>query len=194
MWTLQVTIFLLMTSILQASNQEDTCTDVQQKLQSLSEAVQTLCGSSTAPPTTITSTTAQPAPVVQQCDCSPTVSWTSVSITSIGSSNLRHTGTLAYDIPSVIPSSAKEVLVLASAVAGVSGPSDRYHYVKIYTEQDQKQYEKYIYLTSYGQNAYHTTNSDNLWFPMTSGRQIFVKLTYAHTGFTKVHLHAIGYR
>ena len=115
-------------------------------------------------------------------------------MTSIGSSNLRHTGTLAYDIPSVIPSSAKEVLVLASAFTGGSGPNSRFHYVKIYTEQDQKQYEKYIYLTSYYQNAYHTINSDNLWFPMTSGRQMFVKLTYAHTGDIGINLHAIGYR
>lgn len=84
--------------------------------------------------------------------------------------------------------------MLASAFAGISGPSDRSHYVKIYTEQDQKQYEKYIYLTSYGQNAYHTINSDNLWFPMTSGRQMFVKLTYAHTGVIGINLHAIGYR
>jgi hypothetical protein len=100
---------------------------------------------------------------------------------------------VAYDIPSVIPDSANEVLVLASAVAGISGPNGRTHYVKIYTEQDQTQYEKYIFLTSYNQNAYHTINSDNLWFPMTSGRQVFVKSMYAHTGVS-VYLHAIGYR
>ena len=184
---LLVAAFLLTTTILQASSQEDTCSDVQQKLQALTESVQTLCGSSTPPPT------ASPAPVVQQCDCSPTITWTSVPMTSIGTSTLQHTGTVAYDIPSVIPNSAKEVLVLASASAGVSGPNDRTHYVKIYTEQDQTQYEKYIFLTSYNQNAYHTTNSDNLWFPMTSGRQVFVKLTYVHTGYVRVFLHAIGY-
>ena len=134
-WTLQVAIFLSIAT-LQASSQSDACAAVQQKLQALSEAVQTLCGSSTPPPTTT-----QPAPVVQQCDCSPAVTWTSVTMTSIGSSNLQHAGTLAYDIPSVIPSSAREVLVLASAIAGISGPSDRTHYIKIYTEQDQRQYE-----------------------------------------------------
>ena len=115
-------------------------------------------------------------------------------MTSIGTSTLQHTGTVAYDIPSVIPNSAKEVLVLASASVGISGPNSRYHYIKIYTEQDQTQYEKYIFLTSYNQNAYHTTNSDNLWFPMTSGRQVFVKLAYAHTGHVYIYLHAIGYR
>ena len=81
MWTLQVTVFLLTVSTLQANIQEDTCTDVQQKLQALSEAVQTLCGSSTPPPTTT-----EPAPVVQQCDCSPAVTWTSVPFTRIGTS------------------------------------------------------------------------------------------------------------
>ena len=188
MRTLLVAAFLLATSILQASSQEDTCSDVQQKLQALTESVQTLCGSSTPPPTT------SPAPVVQQCDCSPTITWTSVPMTIIGNFTLQHTGTVAYDIPSVIPNSAKEVLVLASARAGVSEPNHRTHYVKIYTEQDQTQYEKYIFLISYNQNAYHTINSDNLWFPMTSGRQVFVNLTYAHTGGIRVFLHAIGYR
>ena len=159
-------------------------------MQALTESVQTLCGSSTASPIISIS----PAPAVQQCDCNPTITWTSVLMTSIGTSTLQHTGTVAYDIPSVIPNSAKEILVLASASAGVSGPNDRTHYVKIYTEQDQTQYEKYIFLTSYNQNAYHTTNSDNLWFPMTSGRQVFVKLTYAHTGYVRVFLHVIGYR
>ena len=28
---------------------------------------------------------------------------------------------------------------------------------------------------------------------MTTGRQVFVKLTYAHTGLTSISLHAIGY-
>ena len=186
MWTLQVAIFLLTVTTLQASDQEEACTEVQQKLQGLSEAVQALCGSSTPPPTT-----AQP-PVIQQCDCSPAVNWTSVPMTSIGSSQLRHTGTLTYDIPSVIPSGAKEVLVLASVQAGYSGP-DRSHYIKIYTQQNHRQYEKYIMLHSFGQNAW-SANSDNLWFPMTSGRQVFVEKTYAHTGNIGVYLHAIGYR
>ena len=185
---LLIAAFFLATSILQVTSQGDTCTDVQQKLQALTESVQTLCGSSTPPSTT------SPAPVVQQCDCSPTITWTSVPMTSIGTSTLQHTGTVAYDIPSVIPDSAKEVLVLASALAGISGPNERTHYVRIYTEQDQAQYEKCIFLTSYNQNAYHTINSDNLWFPMTSGRQVFVTLTYAHTGLVRVNLHAIGYR
>ena len=188
MWALRLVSFLFITTTLQAYD-EQSCSVVQQKLQALSDAIQTLCGSSTPPPTT-----AQPTPVVvqQQCDCNPAVNWTSVPITRFGSSNLQHTGTLAYDIPSMIPSSAKEVLVFVFAQAGNSGPNQG-HNIKIYTEQNQKQYEKYIYLRSYGQSAWNT-NSDNLWFPMTSGRQVFVESTLAHTGSIGVYLNAIGYR
>ena len=188
MWIVQVAAFLVTISTLHASPLASTCNDVHQKLQVLSVAIQTLCNSSTP------STQPPPPPVVQQpCDCSPTVNWTSVPMTTIGSSNLRHTGTLAYDIPSVIPSSAKEVLVLASTQVGGSGPNGFSHYIKIYTQQKQRQYEKYILLRTYAQNAW-STNSDNLWFPMTSGRQIFMELTAAHTGVLVAHLHAIGYR
>ena len=183
-----IAIFLLTIHTLGVCGQQQACLDVQQKFKGLSEAIETLCGSATPPPTTT-----QPAPVVQQCDCSHAVNWTSVTMTSIGSSNLRQTGTVAYDIPSVIPSNAKEVLVLADVQIGTSGPLDRTHYIKIYTEENQRQYENYIVLHSYNHNAWNT-NSDNLWFPMTSGRQVFVKLTYAHTGNIGIDLHAIGYR
>ncbi len=183
---LHVAIILLFTvRTLKVWGQQQACINVQQELKQLSEAVETLCGSSTPPP--------QPAPTaMQQCDCSPPVNWTSVTRTSIGSSNVQQTGTIAYDIPSVIPSSAKEVLVFASVDVGRSGP-DRSHFVKIYTQQAERQYEKYVMFHTHSQNAW-STNSDNLWFPMTSGRQVFVELTYAHTGNVVVSLHAIGYR
>ena len=105
--------------MLEVVRQQETCPDVQEKLRQLSRAIESLCGSSTPPPTT-----AQPAPVVQQCDCSPAVNWTSVPRTHIGFSNLQHTGTLAYSFPSVIPSSAKEVLVLVDVRIGTSGPAN----------------------------------------------------------------------
>ena len=182
-------IFILLLSVYWVSCQQDeACVEVQQKLQALSEAVQTMCGSSTP-----SNTTATPPSVEQQCDCGSALNWTSVTMTKIGSSQLRHTGTLAYDIPSVIPSSAKEILVLASVRVGYSGPSSRNHFIKIYTEQGNQQYEKYIFLTSHPQHAW-STNSDNLWFPITTGRQVFVKLSYAHTLSINFYLHVIGYR
>ena len=68
-----------------------------------------------------------------------------MTITRIAFTQLRHTGTLTYDIPSVIASSAREVLVLVSVTVGNSGPDHCTHHLKIYTEQDQRQYEKYVF-------------------------------------------------
>lgn len=183
---------LLLTIFVHAAceQQQQACTNVQRQLQELTEAVQALCSSATIPPVTATE---PPTVVQQQCDCSRVVNWTSVSMIMIGYSTLQHTGTLAYDIPSIIPSSAKEVLIFVNLRIGDSGPSNRVHYIKIYTEENSQQYEQYIIMTSYNQNAYNT-NSDNMWFPMTSGRQVFVKLSNSHTGNIQLILNAIGYR
>ena len=192
MSTVKIILLLSIVCVSQQQKDEETCSNVQSKLEDLSKAVQTLCGSLSASPSVAT----QPPPAVQ-CDCAPRVNWTSVTMTSIGNTSSRAAGTLAYDIPSVIPSNAKEVLILASAAIGTSGPSGRGHYIKIYTlqgsQQGSQQFEKYIYIMTYPQSAV-STNSDNLWFPMTTGRQVFVELTYAHTGNVYVYLHAIGYR
>ena len=128
--------------------------------------------------------------VMQQ---SPAVTWTSVPMTEIGSFDLQHTGTLAYDIPSVIPDGAWEVLVLATAHAGCAGPNDCVHYIKIYTQENSDHYEKYVVVKSYNQDAW-STNSDNLWFPITSDRKIFVEFTTDHSGRMNFTLHAIGHR
>ena len=132
-------------------------------------------------------------PVRMQCGSSAAVEWTSVARTKIGSTQLRHAGTYSYDIPSVIPSSAKEVLVLADVQAGYSSPNDLIHYVKIYTQQKSRKFEKYIVLRSYHQSAW-SINSDNLWFPMTTGRKVYVVSARAHTQHLVLNLHAIGYR
>ena len=201
MWILQIVILLLSIAPLKASDQEDACTEVQQKLEALSAAIETVCGHGSTPPSTTLeqqqqqqNTTAQPAPIEQlQCECTPAVTWTSVTRTLIGFSHLRLVGTLAYDIPSVIPNSAREVLVVIFVYIHISGPPGHAHYVKIYTEQDQEQYEKYFLMMAHGESS-TDIYSDNLWFPMTSGRQIFVKSETAHTGLLTVEIHAIGYR
>ena len=132
-------------------------------------------------------------PAHMQCGHSAAVTWTSVPITKVASSLLRQTGTQSYDIPSVIPSSAKEVLVLADVQAGYSGPNDVIHYVKIYTQQNSHKFEKYIVLKSYHQSAW-SVNSDNLWFPMTANRKVYVESSRAHTMNLKLNLNVIGYR
>ena len=118
--------------------------------------------------------------------------WTSVPRTSIGSSQLRKTGTLTFTIPSVIPSTANEVLVLIDAEWGTSGPNAG-SYVKIYTQESNKHYEKYISLRTYNQDAWGS-NTDNAWFPMSSTRKIFAEVTKALTGNVELRLYAIGYR
>ena len=173
-----------------SEQQQPACSNVQQQLQELTKAVQTLCSSANATPVTVN----EPSVVQQQqCECGRVVNWTSVSMTEIGRSNLQHTGTLAYDIPSIIPSSANEVLIFVCAHVGYTGPSNLAHYIKIYTEENNQQYEQYIYIKTYPQVAY-STDSDNMWFPITSGRQVFVKLSTSHTGNLRLILHAIGYR
>ena len=184
MWMMQTSLFLALLFAISAGQEEKACTEVQQKLQALSEAVQVLCGSSTSPPT---------ATVERKCNCSNAVNWTSVSLTQIGTSPLRQAGTLAYDIPSVIPNSAKEVLVLASIRMGYTPPSGLLYYIKIYTQQNSQQYEKYLTTYSWKTVALDT-NSDNLWFPLTTGRQVFVESSLAGTSDVQFYLDVIGYR
>ena len=181
-------IIILLSSVICASHQTEDCVEFRQKLQALSEAVQTMCGSSTP-----SNTTATPPSVEQQCDRGPAVNWTSVPLTRIGSPDMHGSGTLAYDIPSVIPNSAKELLVYVSAQVGSSGPRADTQDIKLYTQQDTHQYEKYIFIVTYTQEAYNT-NSDNLWFPMTTERKFFVELPSAHTGWLFLFIYAIGYR
>ena len=133
MKVLYVAVFLFTVHTLGVCGQQETYPDVQKKLQQLSRAMETLRGSSIPPPTT-----AQPTPVVQHHKCDCKVNWTSVPMTSIGSSNLTQNGTFIYNIPSVIPSSAKEVLVLADVRLGDTGLRDCVQYIKIYTRESQK--------------------------------------------------------
>ncbi len=140
-------------------------------------AVKSLCGST---PLTIP-------------DGSCQFTWTSVPLTQIGSSTFRHSGTLSYEIPAVIPSDAKEVLVYANFQHGTSGPSDRISHFKIFTEDGVHDYAKYITLHAYGQNAWNT-NSDNLWFPMPSNRRVNLNVPNVLNGNIYGTLYVIGYR
>ena len=118
--------------------------------------------------------------------------WISVPKTEIGRSDLRNTGTLTFTIPSVIPATASEVLVLIVASWGRSGP-DIASFVKIYTQESNNRYEKYISLHTYPQEAWGS-NADNTWFPMPSTGKIFAEVTTALTGNVHLELFAIGYR
>jgi hypothetical protein len=118
--------------------------------------------------------------------------WTSVPKTNIGNSNLQHASTVSFTIPSVIPSTAREVLIHAGVFSGYTnrGPD---HDLKFFTQIGTTRYEKYLLVYSYPQLAYNT-NSDNMWFPMPLNRRIHLAVPTAHGPDAGVRLYAIGYR
>ncbi len=66
---------------------------------------------------------------------------------------------------------------------------------KIYTEGDEgEEYAKYIILLpDTGRNGWDT-NSDNMWFPMSSSRRIFLNVPRVLSSYTDGYLYVIGYR
>ena len=150
------------------------CGSVQEKLQELQEAINTLCAGGTA----VT------VPTVRN-------TWTSVPMTGIGGTSMRHPGTLSYVIPSVIPSIAKNVLVYATMYTGHANHVSQS--IKVFTQDgSDKRYEKYLYSFSYSQNAINT-NSGNMWFPMPTNRRIYMTVTHDAGANSAAHLNAVGY-
>ncbi len=128
-----------------------SCSNVQEKLNGLKEAVEALCEGTSVSIPTVRNT------------------WTSVPITSIGSTNLQHPNTFSFVIPSVIPSTAKNVLIYALMHCGQANRGTELH-LKVFTQDgSNKRFEKYLYMFSWNQNAINT-NSDNMWFPMPINR------------------------
>ena len=119
--------------------------------------------------------------------------WTSVPLTIIGQTNMRHPGTLSYVIPSVIPSTAKNVLVYAIVRCGNASNRGPQHDVKIFTQDGSNtRYEKYLFMSSRTQDAINT-NSDNMWFPMPINRRIYMTISSDSGTFCFARLNAIGY-
>ena len=155
------------------------------KVNALKMALEGVC-TEDHPTTTLTE---QPT-TEPQCSCP--INWTSVPFTEIGTTNLKQASTLSFTIPSVVPSSAKEILIHAGFSTGTSnnGPLQ---YIKIFTQIGTTKYEKYLMMLSYPQNA-HNTNSDNMWFPMPPNRRVYLTLQTAVGNNAGAYLHAIGYR
>ena len=151
-----------------------SCSNVQEKLNGLKEAVEALCeGTSVAIPTVRNT-------------------WTSVPITSIGGTDLRHPNTFSFVIPSVIPSAAKNVLIYALMHCGHASHQITLH-LKVFTQDgSNKRFEKYLYMLSLDQVAFNT-NSDNMWFPMPVNRRIYMTVDRDVGTYCKAQLFAIGY-
>jgi hypothetical protein len=86
----------------------------------------------------------------------------------------RHADTVSFNLPPEVPPTAREVLVYVWLGSGESDGSAVAHY-EIYTQQGETKYFQYILWFKYPQNAI-SFNSDNLWIPLTSSRQILVRL------------------
>ncbi len=158
------------------------CSAITAKLEELRETTKSLCG-----------TNATESLPVGKIDYRKLVTWTSVARTEIGNTNFRSTGTLTFEIPDIIPDDAIEVLVYAYFRVGTSSGSESHF--KIYTEGDEgEEYAKYISLFPSNSRNHWDTNSDNMWFPMTSSRRIFLNVPSALSININGFLHAIGYR
>ena len=155
------------------------CTTIKDNLRKAWTAVQSLCGGTDTLP--------------NECTCIHRVSWTSIPKTSIGSSSFRSTGTTSFVLPAAVPNDAKEVLLYVIVNVGSSGPRDARSDIKLYTEEGANKYEQYIGIHTYGQSAW-STNSDNLWFPMTSNRRVYMQVPRTHSGNVDIQIYVVGYR
>ena len=118
--------------------------------------------------------------------------WNSIPLEQIGTINLRNRNTQSFLIPSIVPDTAKEILIYVYLKAGYS-PSGFTH-VKVFTEKShERRFEKYIPIRTWPQDA-HTKTADNMWFPMTQNRRVYVKVLNALSGNVEGHLYVIGYR
>ena len=120
------------------------------------------------------------------------VPWTPVNKTQIGSDDLNAATTLSYSIPSIIPSTAREVLVYPTVRCGTS-TIDMGADITYYVEVNGVRYEHFLYMHGYPQNAYNT-NSDNMWFPMPSNRMVYVEVPLAFPRYCHTFVSVIGYR
>ena len=152
---------------------EGTCRSVQKELAEFQEASDTSCNCGSYVTETVPNT------------------WTSVPRTFIGYTDMQYPGTLSYVIPSVIPSTAKNVLVHATMLTGTANTVSQN--IKIFTQDgSDRHYEKYLFSFSYPQNAINT-NSDNMWFPMPVNRRIYMTVTHDSGPNCGAYLFAIGY-
>ena len=173
----------------------DACTNIRHYLTQINDQVDQLCTTGTTLPTTPTTpppTTCTPPPTpapVQECMCP--VEWESISLTRLGTINMGSTSTQSYTIPSTVPT-AKEVLVYIYVYMGTS--SSLFSTMEVHTEVNTtRKFVKYLPLRTWSQNAISSV-SENMWFPLTSNRRLYVKLSVALTGSLYGFVNIIGYR
>ena len=154
------------------------CNKIEQNLEDIQSA---LCSGLA---TTVTPT---------QCTCDKEVEWTSITRTQIVHNNLQSAHTFSYTLPSTVPNTAKEVLLFVVIQAAYSKPHGRDIFIKLYTENNGKRFEQYIFAITYRRRYDWSYSSDNMWFPMTTNRRVYVESPRALSGVA-MHVHVIGYR
>jgi hypothetical protein len=120
--------------------------------------------------------------------------WTPVDKTNIsqGGISLEDATTYSFQIPDVIPLTAREFMVYAIVKCGTA-QLQREGDIIFYVMHNGFKFEKFLYMHSYNQAAWNT-NSDNIWFPMPADRLIHVEITVALPGDCLALFSAIGYR
>ena len=125
-------------------------------------------------------------------NCVISVPWTPVNKTQIGSDYLTTATTLSYSIPSIIPSTAREVLVYTTMWCGwnrVTVDADITYFVEV----NGIRYEHFLHVYAYRQSAINT-NSDNMWFPMPPNRMVYIDVPLAFSSNYRTLVSVIGYR
>ena len=118
--------------------------------------------------------------------------WTPVELTFVGALNFDTASTFHFQIPDIIPQTAKEFLLYAYLACGrADGLRDSD--IVFYVEHDGLRFEKFLYLRSFPQEAWNT-NSDNMWFPMPADRQIHANVEVVIPRYCFARLYVIGYR
>ena len=120
--------------------------------------------------------------------------WTPVAKTPIGPEgvSLENATTYNFQIPNVIPLTARELLVYASVKCGTAHLR-RFGDIILYVMRNGLRFEKLLYMHGHEQAAFNT-NSDNMWFPVPADRLMHLEITVAVPGNCLALLSTIGYR
>ena len=119
--------------------------------------------------------------------------WVSVPLNKVGSSNLQLAGTIGFAIPTIVPGNASDVLFYVYVEAGYSD-MEVHENLKLYTANDNRQFEKYLRITGYPKQVAFNTNSENMWFPMPDNRLVYLQVPKIQGVTVILELFLIGYR
>lgn len=123
-------------------------------------------------------------------------SWTPmVERIHVGDVLLETASTNAYDIPSVVPDTAREVLFTAAANCRLGGGLVN-DFVQFYVEINGARYVKLLYLIKSAGEVLpqgFNTNSDNIWLPMPPNRLVYIRTTVVFTSCV-AGIELIGHR